>query len=93
MVNGILHRMHFILNGAPVCRPQSGFMYAQLGCKSITEFDASSERCSRCDNHKKTAFCRKSAAKAAPVVDAWEPEAPDAWKHADDALIAKRRAA
>lgn len=49
-----------------------------------------SQRCSLCDASSHAEFQRKQEEKAS--VDAWEPEHPDAWKAADDALIAARRA-
>jgi len=51
------------------------------------------ERCAKCNESKLAAFLIKQAAKQADDFGAWEPVAdPDAWKRADDALIAAHRA-
>lgn len=41
----------------------------------------------------KCAASKQAAVNARSDANKWEPEDPDAWKRADDALIAKRRAA
>ena len=57
-------------------------------------------RCVKCDESKFAEFHRKQDAKQEgqddwkPDLDAWAPvDDPDAWKKADDALFAGRRAA
>jgi hypothetical protein len=49
-------------------------------------FKTETNRCEKCEQSKLFAFLTRKEA------DQWEPVAdPDAWKAADDALIAKRR--
>jgi hypothetical protein len=51
-------------------------------------FKAETDRCEKCEQSKLFAFLTRKDA------DQWVPvENPDAWKAADDALIAARRAA
>lgn len=56
-------------------------------------------RCTKCNESKFAEFLRKQDAKTAgqddwkPALDAWVPvDDQDAWKKADDALVAARRA-
>ena len=85
-------------NGGPTC--QRGRVGGQLRGEHFTykysEFSALpvEQRCARCNSGKLFAFLERQTAKAlAEEVGSWEPVAdPDAWKAADDALIAAHRA-
>jgi len=79
-------------HGGPTCK--TGRIGAALQGEHITlkysEFATSAAQCARCRSSSLFAFLERQAAKE---LDAWIPEAPDAWIAADAALIAKRRAA
>ena len=79
-------------HGGPTC--QTGRIGAALRGEHITlkysEFSTSNAQCGRCRSSSLFAFLERQEAKE---LDAWIPEAPDAWIAADAALIAKRRAA
>ena len=83
------HLQHTQHNG-PTC--QTGRAGAALrGEHNTTSFSefvsvAPELQCSKCLTGKLFAFLQRKEA------EAWEPEHPDAWKIADDALIAARKA-
>lgn len=85
-----IHLSHTTKFG-PAC--QGGNVGARLRGEHIAEgfgeFVKRDEslQCSRCRASSLFAFLEKRAA------DEWEPEEPDAWKKADDALIAARNVA
>lgn len=54
----------------------------------FAEFKASTVQCGKCKSSK---LFSHLTAKDAPARD-WEPEHPDAWKEADDKLLAAHRA-
>jgi hypothetical protein len=88
------HLQHTVHYG-PTC--QSGRSGGSLRGEHITlpaaEFLALAPelRCVRCASSKLFAFLKRQADKQAATD--WQAEAPDAWKAADDALIAQHRAA
>lgn len=65
-----------------------------LGCKwSEYKELPLAQRCEACEKSKQVALnLRTDAAKAQAEMDAWTPEAPDAWKTADDAIVAAHKA-
>jgi hypothetical protein len=81
-------------HGGPTC--QTGRVGAALRGEHITvkldEFAlcADAHRCTRCKGSKLFAFLKRQSDKV--LVDAWIPEASDAWIAADAALIAANRA-
>lgn len=80
--------------GGPTC--QRGRVGGSLRGEHLSEgFDDFVERseelqCARCVASPLFGFLQRQQAKS---LAEWEPEAPDAWKAADDALVAARRAA
>jgi hypothetical protein len=89
------HLQHTV-HGGPTC--QTGRSGAALRGEHITskysEFSAerSELQCERCRNSKLFAFLERQTIKA--LIEDWQPvDDPDAWKAADDAIIAKHRAA
>jgi hypothetical protein len=83
------HHLQHTVNRGPTC--QTGRAGAALRGEHITEgFAAFSTRsadlqCSRCASSKLFMFLQRKEA------DKWVPEHPDAWKQADDKLMAARR--
>lgn len=82
-------------NSGPTCQRGrfGGSLRGEHFTLNYSEFSAMpiDRRCSRCNNSKLFAFLERQTVKA--LTGDWEPEAPDAWKIADDALIAKYRSA
>jgi hypothetical protein len=85
-------------NAGPVC--YRGAIGGALRGEHLTDDYAGFTRavirggaCGKCQASKLFAFLNKQAAKTVePDLSAWEPaDDPDAWKAADDALIAKRK--
>lgn len=81
-------------HGGPTCQRgrTGGALRGEHFTSSYAEFSALpvERRCARCSASKLFAVLERETAKA--LAGDWEPEAPDAWKNADDALIAARRA-
>lgn len=78
------HVTHFYINGAPACRPNSAHFWGNNGVSTAEAFDAAHDACAKCAATKTVKFI---------MAKSWIPENPDAWKIADDALIAARRSA
>lgn len=82
-------------NGGPTC--QRGRMGGALRGEHFTtqyaEFKElpAERRCSRCASSPLFAYLQRQEAKTAAMD--WEPDASDAWKAADDAVMAAHRAA
>ena len=59
---------------------------------NFEEFKNEKHQCTKCAESKFFAFLTKQDAKKEQTsIDAWEPEADDAWIKADDALIAAKK--
>jgi hypothetical protein len=91
------HVLHLKKNGSGMSsRTACGRNILRTPCSLPWEgFKAESgNQCAKCAASKFAAFMTKHDAKAAPAGEFgdWIPESPDAWKAADDALIAAHRA-
>lgn len=92
------HKYHLehTVTGGPTCQRgrSGGSLRGEHFTFGVAEFMNADTalRCSRCENSSLFAFLKRQQEKEIIASD-WEPEAPDAWKIADDALIAKHRAA
>ena len=98
------HRMHFLKGGSGFASKTAcgrNILSAPLGAdwQGFKQMGAQ-YRCTKCEASKLAEFMRKQDAKKSEATDAWEPDLdawvpvndPDAWKRADDAMLAARRA-
>lgn len=81
-------------NSGPTCQRgrTGGALRGEHLTAPFAEFKAlpPARRCARCAASPLFAYLQRQEAKTATVD--WEPEAPDAWKAADDAVMAAHRA-
>ena len=56
--------LHFVQQGAPACRPNSGHFWGLMGTKSAAEFAAEEHKCMRCERSKRWAFAAHKLAAA-----------------------------